>query len=161
MKIKNIVDEDFINYKIPSMFIGLGTCNWKCCTEANIPIEICQNSELSNQGDIDISTEQIFRRYILNPISKAIVIGGLEPITEWNDISKLISDFRKHGCFDTFVIYTGHTKEEIKNIITFCQNNFSNIVFKFGRFKPNQNKHYDDILGVYLISDNQYGEVIC
>lgn len=161
MKIKNIVDEDFVNYKIPSMFIGLGTCDWKCCKEENIPIEICQNSELVKQESIDISTDELFRRYISNPISKAVVIGGLEPITEWSDISELISVFRTRNCNDDFVIYTGYTKEEIKHIIMFCKNYFSNIIFKFGRYKPNQDKHYDDVLGVYLVSDNQYGEVIC
>ena len=34
---------------------------------------------------------------------------------------------------------------------------FKNIIFKFGRYKPNNNKHYDNVLGINLISDNQYG----
>ena len=37
---------------------------------------------------------------------------------------------------------------------------YPNIIIKFGRFKPNQKSHYDDVLGVNLISDNQYGEKI-
>ena len=34
------------------------------------------------------------------------------------------------------------------------------IIIKYGRFIPNQQKHYDEILGVYLASDNQYAEKI-
>ena len=79
MKIKGLVDTDFVNYKDISMFISLGTCNWKCCKESNIPVSVCQNSELAKQKDIDISVEEIFHRYISKPIISAICIGGLEP----------------------------------------------------------------------------------
>ena len=43
MRIKNIVDEDFVNYHLPSMFIGTCFCGGKCCTEANMPLYSCQN----------------------------------------------------------------------------------------------------------------------
>jgi len=33
-----------------------------------------------------------------------------------------------------------------------------NIIVKFGRYRPNQEKHYDKILGVFLASDNQYAK---
>ena len=94
MKIKGIVDEDFVNFKRASMFIGLGTCNWKCCIENNMSISICQNSELAKQKDIDVSVDKIFYRYITNPITSAIVIGGLEPFTQKKDIVNLIKHFR-------------------------------------------------------------------
>lgn len=161
MKVKNIVDEDFINYKLPSMFIGLGECDWKCCKESGIPVTACQNSPLARQQDIDISEDEIFLRYMSNPISKAVVIGGLEPITKWNSIKNLITYFRQHGCNDNFVIYTGYEKEEITDVINDCKQNFINVIFKFGRFKPDLNRRFDNVLGVYLISSNQYGEVIC
>ena len=32
------------------------------------------------------------------------------------------------------------------------------IIVKFGRFRPNQEPHYDEVLGVNLISDNQYAK---
>ena len=35
---------------------------------------------------------------------------------------------------------------------------YKNIIVKFGRFIPNQEKQYDEVLGVYLASNNQYGE---
>ena len=30
MRIKNLIDEDFVNYKKPSLFIGCGECDFKC-----------------------------------------------------------------------------------------------------------------------------------
>ena len=37
---------------------------------------------------------------------------------------------------------------------------YPNIIVKFGRYVSNQEKHYDDVLGVYLASNNQYAERI-
>lgn len=159
MKIKNIVDEDFVNYKVSSMFIGLGTCNWKCCIEANIPVTVCQNSDLAKQKDIDIPIDKIFNRYISNPISEAIVIGGLEPMMQFEDVYNLIEYFRSKGLNDTFVVYTGYYPNEIQDKIEKLKS-FKNIICKFGRYIPNQEKHFDEVLGVTLVSDNQYGEVI-
>ena len=33
MIIKGIIDEDFVNYKKPSMFLGTCFCDLKCCRE--------------------------------------------------------------------------------------------------------------------------------
>ena len=33
MKIKNIIEEDFVNYKVPSMFIATSRCDFKCDKE--------------------------------------------------------------------------------------------------------------------------------
>ena len=41
MLIKDIIDEDFINYKKPSMFIGTVKCDWKCCIEGKFDKKIC------------------------------------------------------------------------------------------------------------------------
>lgn len=37
---------------------------------------------------------------------------------------------------------------------------YPNIIVKFGRYTPNQDGHYDDVLGVHLASNNQYAERI-
>jgi hypothetical protein len=37
---------------------------------------------------------------------------------------------------------------------------FKNIIIKFGRFVPNQEKHYDEVLGIELASPNQYARRI-
>lgn len=153
MKISNVTIEDFVNYKKASMFIGMGTCNWKCCKESNIPITVCQNHELiNNTKDVDVTS--IIKSYKNNSITEALVIGGLEPFDTFSDLLTLVDAFRQ-SCSDDIVIYTGYYPYEISNYLTYlCE--YENIIIKFGRFVPNNNPHRDDVLGVDLISDNQY-----
>lgn len=156
IKLKGIIEEDFVNYKLPSMFLITSTCNWKCCKEAGVDISICQNQSLSKEKIKNISNEKIFERYINNPITKAIVIGGLEPFDQFNELFDLISYFRTYkNCKDTFVIYTGYYPEEIDGYLCMLKG-YENIIIKFGRYIPNRNNKYDEILGVTLASDNQY-----
>ena len=159
MRIKGLQDEDFVNYKKPSMFIGTSTCDWKCCNEQCLDKNICQNSSLANSKTIDVSADEIYRRYINNPITKAVVIGGLEPMLQFSDVLELIKIFRDNSCNDDIVIYTGYYKEEIADKIALLSK-YKNIIIKFGRFIPNQEKHYDEVLGVYLASNNQHAEKI-
>lgn len=159
MKIKNIIDEDFTNYKKPSMFIAFPYCTFKCDRECGKPI--CQNSELANAPDIEIKISEIVQRYINNPITSAIVIGGLEPFDSWDDLWKLIVEFR-HFTTDDIVIYTGYTEEEIYNM-RFALNNlkqFPNIIIKYGRYIPQKLAIFDFVLGVNLASSNQYARKI-
>lgn len=59
------------------------------------------------------------------------------------------------------MIYTGYKKEELQNNGYFNQLlQYKNIIVKFGRYIPNQQSHYDNTLGVYLASDNQFAEKI-
>lgn len=153
MIIKQLLDEDFVNYKQPSMFIGFPTCTWKC--EVECGKRMCQNSSLAHSPDIEVSSRDIVKRYLDNPITKAIVCGGLEPFDSFDDLVDLIGEFRKHT-EDCIVIYTGYTENEAKILLPSIKE-FKNIIIKFGRFVPNQTKHYDAILGVYLASNNQYG----
>lgn len=157
MRLKALVDEDFVNYRKPAMFLGTSTCNWKCCIEQNLPITVCQNSQLATSQTIEIPVDEILHRYLDNPITEAIVIGGLEPFMQFKDILELVSEVRKHQCYDDIVIYTGYYPEEISNEINVLRK-YRNIVIKFGRYIPNHEKHYDEVLGVYLASDNQFAE---
>ena len=159
MRVKAIVDEDFVNYKKASMFIATCFCDWKCCTEGGFSKEICQNSPTALQPDIEIPYEKIFFRYIHNPITSAVVIGGLEPLWQINDILFLISYFRAQGCNDEFVIYTGYRPEEIlMELGLLCQ--CKNIIVKFGRYVPGDTPHYDEVLGVNLANKEQYARKI-
>lgn len=159
MRVKAIVAEDFINYKLPSMFISTCFCDYKCCVEQGVDIGVCQNAPLAQAKNIEISNQTIYKQFINNPITKAIVIGGLEPMLQFDEVYDLIKLFRDNGCNDDFVIYTGYYPEEIEDKIIELQK-FPNIIIKFGRFIPNHNSHYDDILGINLASDNQYAKVI-
>ncbi len=161
MRVKNIIDEDFVNYKKPSMFIATCYCDWKCCTEQGLNISVCQNSVTAQQKTIDIPADEIFRRYVNNPISQAVVFGGLEPIKQFDEVVEVISIFRENNNNDTFVIYTGYDLNEISRECEYLKRNFSNIILKTGRYVPNNKRHYDSVLGINLISDNQKGIVLC
>ena len=152
MKIKGIISEDFVNYKKPSMTIMFPTCNFNCGSD------YCQNTSLVKESDIELSTENIVNRYINNPITEAIVMQGLEPFDSYYDLIELIEAVRRK-CDDDIVIYTGYNKDEIIGEIEYLST-YQNIIIKFGRYVPNNEKHFDDVLGVYLASDNQYAEEI-
>lgn len=158
MRVKNIIDEDFINYKVCSMFIGTISCGGKCCIEAGIPITVCQNDEWRKAPVINIPDEKIIKRYLDNRYSDCIVFGGLEPFEQYDELLGFIKKFRK-VCNDQIVIYTGYVKDEIKTQIEELST-YPNIIVKFGRYIPDRNTRFDDVLGVTLASDNQYAERI-
>lgn len=170
MKIKNVIFEDFVNYKLPSMFIAFPNCSFKCDKENGG--NFCQNSSLANEPDIEIDKEELLEVYMGNNISKAIVLGGLEPFDSEFDLLPFIDCARRqYRIKDPIVIYTGYTEEELeegrfgkiqnpkiqqdywKNI-----KNCGNIIVKFGRYRPAQEPHFDKNLGIYLASDNQYSK---
>lgn len=171
--IKDIIDEDFINYKKPSMFIATATCSFKCEKEdCNVK---CQNSKIVNQSNIEISIKKIIERYLNNNITNAIVFGGLEPFDQMSELLSFIKEFRKYS-FDDIVIYTGYTEEEInsfeyenKSYITAIlemnkipsqdAKTCPSIIIKYGRFKTSLDKKYDKILGIELASNNQYAKI--
>ena len=155
MHVKKIIDEWFSDYKKPSMFICTCTCDWKCCIEGGFDVTVCQNSEIAKLPTLNIQDSTIVDRYLNNPITSAIVIGGLEPFLQFKELHSLIKAFREETD-DDIVIYTGYYPKELAEILS--QIKERNIVIKYGRFKQNSTKKYDDILGVTLISNNQYTE---
>lgn len=160
MRVKFVKDEDFVNYKHPAMFIGTISCTFKCCTEAKISCSICQNFPWSKNPIITIDDDSLCRRYLKNPITKSIVFGGLEPFDQFPDVIDVINKLRgDYNCHDDIVIYTGYKKEEIEESINMLKE-YDNIYIKFGRYVPNVPSRYDEVLGVTLASDNQYGERI-
>ena len=156
MVIKGVTVEDFSNYKKPSMFIAFPKCSWKC--EKECGERVCQNSALAKAPNIDIDVDIIVKKYLDNPITKAVVCGGLEPFDSWSDLLLFIEKFRERSQ-DDIVVYTGFYKEEIADKINILKQ-FPNIVIKTGRYIPNQEQHYDEVLGVYLASNNQRAERI-
>ena len=154
MKIIDIIDEDFVNYKKPCMTIMMPFCTFKCDKECGK--QVCQNSDLASAPRIDIPTKKIIQRYLNNPISESIVFQGLEPMDSFYQVINFVKKFREVSS-DDIVIYTGYTKKEIQWYLTFFKD-FDNIIIKYGRFIPDQKSHFDEVLGVNLASDNQYAE---
>ena len=152
--LKDIVDENFQDYKKTSMFIATCRCSWKCCIDCGRDITMCQNSSIAKQPSLEVSNDIIVKRYLNNPITSAIVIGGLEPFDQFEELYSLIKDFRE-VTDDDIVIYSGYRAEEIFEEVTALKK-FNNIIIKFGRYVPNDNPHYDAVLGINLASSNQY-----
>ena len=107
-----------------------------------------------------MSVNNILRRYVENSITEAIVCGGLEPFDTDNELFEFVELARDYvGIRDDIVIYTGYTEEELQDNFIFKQIiQFPNIIIKFGRFRPNEEAHFDEVLGIKLASNNQYAK---
>lgn len=171
MLIKNLIDEDFVNYKKPSLFIGCGECDFKCDKECGKAV--CQNSALAKAPSVNVYEGEIIDRFFNNPITDAFVFGGLEPFYSEDSVNGLIhlllEIIAQHGfrhCTEPIdvVIYTGFYPFEIydylreiqKNIRTVYNGKGINVIIKFGRFIPDSTPRFDELLGVELASDNQF-----
>ena len=154
--LKGVIEEDTVNYKKISMVLEFPKCSFKCDKECGS--QVCQNSPLASAQNIKIEHDILIHRYLTNPITEAIVCQGLEPFDSWDELRNLILFIREDKqCNDDIVIYTGYNKEEVQDKIKLLQK-WKNIIVKFGRYIPDQESHYDEILGVTLASDNQYAE---
>jgi hypothetical protein len=159
MKVKGIIDTDFVNYKIPCMTIEMPICKgFKCDKECGKPV--CQNGLLASAPTNEYSIDSIIELYESNPLARAVCFQGLEPFDTFDDLFDFIFVFRNCDALnDDIVIYTGYNKNEIENQLIQLKQ-FSNIVVKFGRYIPECESHFDAILGVNLASPNQYAERI-
>lgn len=156
MLVKGIIDTDIVNYKKISMTIEFPYCSFKCDKECGRAV--CQNSPLINEPNIDISYDDICKRYLNNGMTNAVVCQGLEPLDSFDDLYTFILYLRdQYHCNDDVVIYTGYNKEEVKEQIEKLSL-LINVTVKYGRYIPDQEPHYDEVLGVNLASDNQYAE---
>jgi len=167
-----LVDEDMVNYKKPAMFLGFPHCTCKCDKEFGKIV--CQNHPLLNSPSITITKEELCERYLSNPITSSIVIGGLEPFEDTIDLISFINCLRnKYNCDDPVVIYTGYTEQELREgwrdgqdesakpiFASYWKSliDYKNIVIKFGRFIPDMPARFDEVLGVKLASENQYAK---
>ena len=156
MKLKGLVEYDLSNYKAPAMFLIFPYCTFKCDKECGEPV--CQNSALAREPIIEVKTSDIVDRYMQNPLTHAIVCGGLEPFDSKIELFRFIALARMFT-HDPIVIYTGYKEEELQKEIKELHK-FHNIIVKFGRFIPNSPHIFDTVLGVELASNNQYAKYI-
>lgn len=157
MKLKGLNDYDICNYKEPSMFLIFPYCTFKCDKENGS--QVCQNSALAREKEIEVKDLDLIHRYIANPLTHAVVCGGLEPLDSWKELWSFICVFRAFSK-DPIIIYTGYKEEEVQDKIEFLSQ-INNIIVKFGRFIPNSPHIFDTVLGVELASNNQYAKYIC
>jgi hypothetical protein len=168
MKIKGLIDESFVDYRKPAMYIAFPTCSFKC--DKLNGCQVCQNCKLASEPDIDITKEDIIERYLDNPITQAIVLSGLEPLDSVLDVISFVDALRnKYRCNDDVVIFTGYTQVEVesgnfgncsaaigRDFWDFLRS-FPNMYVKFGRYVMGEEPHKDEVLGISLASSNQYG----
>ena len=174
MKLINLIEEDFTNYRKPGMFLGFPICSGKCNKDAGKIV--CQNAELYNAKLIDISIDELLKRYYNNKISRSLIFGGLEPFDCFDNMTGIIDAF--HNCKNyiphtvkflgnggindidclDIVIYTGYYPWEIEYQLNELSqyDPYQNILIKFGRYIPGHKPHLDKNLGVKLASDNQF-----
>ena len=153
MKIKGLIEYDISNYYKPSMFIIFPKCTFKCDKECGRPI--CQNSALAHEPIIEYDEKKIIEKYLANPLTKAVVCGGLEPLDSFDELYNFIRMFRLFSN-DDIVIYTGYTTNECGTALGELALLADNIIVKTGRFIPNDEPRYDNILQMALASSNQY-----
>ena len=162
MKLKGIIDYDLVNYKDPVLTLEFPYCDFKC--DKLNGCQVCQNSALAQEPDIEVSLEDIWKIYKENPLTKGFCCQGLEPFDSAIDLFNFISYIRNEKkCDDTIIIYTGYNKEEI--FFPWIHNlqiihKYKNIIIKWGRYIVGQSPHYDEILGIKLASNNQHAEKI-
>lgn len=148
--IKDIKEEDFIQYRSPSMTIFFPYCSFKCGKD------LCHNYALRNTPNMKLSEVAIAYRYKLNKLTKAIVFSGLEPFDSLDDMVKLIEALRQYTT-DPIVIYTGYTEDEIIGKLQLIIP-YGNLIVKYGRYRPDLPSVWNEILGVKLASSNQYAK---
>lgn len=144
------------DFKQIGMLIVFPNCSFKCDKDCGRPV--CQNSHLANEPVIEVPIAKIIKRYLDNNLSTALICGGLEPLDSIHDLYALIKEFRQVSN-DPVVIYTGYTEDEANNILGWDDIKWlGNLYVKYGRFIPDQESCFDEILGVNLASSNQYGK---
>lgn len=154
MKIVGLSDINFTDYKLPSLYIATPYCSFKC--EKDCERAICQNSPLAKQEQMSITVDKLVELYQANPVTKAFVFGGLEPLDSPDLLDTVIElQTRTHPI--RVVIYTGYTEDEVLTAHPQILK-LPDLVMKYGRFVPDQPKHFDPILGVMLASPNQYAK---
>lgn len=157
MTIKGIIDCDFVNYKEPVLTLEFPFCTFKCDKINNC--QVCQNSALAIEPDIEISFNEIWGLYQQNPITKGFCCQGLEPFDSEKELLELIKFIRiEKKCDDPIIIYTGYARSELTCLTTLQQ--YKNIIIKYGPYLVGYGPHYDKTLGVNLASNNQYAEKI-
>ena len=171
MHVLDVIDEDFVNYREPSMTISMPYCDFKCDKDAGKPV--CQNRNLTSLPILNIHTSTIIARYVNNPITKAITFQGLEPFyvdrtqnkDSYTELLNFIRVLRSsYSVKDPVIIFTGYSEDECNNqgfLTPFITNDhLNNVIVKFGRYIPDQEPHLDPVLGIKLSSDNQYAKYV-
>lgn len=154
IRLKDVV-EVFQDYKKSALLLCCISCDWKCCIEAGISNDVCQNHNIAKQGEARLPFDVILNR-VNSSLTDAIIFGGLEPLLQTKEVCGLIEYLRECGVKKDILVYTGYYLEEIDSGVLERLKK-CHVILKCGRYIPNKPKKFDKILGITLASDNQYG----
>lgn len=148
------------------MLLVTPNCSWKCPG--------CQNTHLAQLETQNFPDEDILERFFNNPLTSAIVIGGLEPLEDMQDVRQFISALGQKVYSDelekpTIVVYTGFELDEIEDQLYWSglepeMRAYGNCILKYGRYNPVYQTNGDKVervdiwnedLGINLASPNQ------
>ena len=153
MLIKGITDEIFSDYSKTSMLIAVPVCTTRCWEKLNLSPTICQNHLLRREPNLSVSNKDIIDRYLENPLTSAIVFGGLDSWDSLDEIIEFIREFRLVS-EDDCVLYTGRDLDIIENDFGKLRE-FKNIYVKYGGYNPFLESVVDELTSVVLASSNQ------
>ena len=111
MQLKKIEETKTLYNNELSLYLIASSCKWKC--------KICPNAHYSRFETVDIPNTDILQKFKSDDNLKAIVIGGLEPMDQMNDLRGFIFDARKFfepGDRPKIVIYTGYEMDELNKM---------------------------------------------
>lgn len=156
MHLKRIIEESVGDYKETSMLLVTPSCTWKC--------KGCQNKDLAKLPTVEVDDNDILALFSSNPFSKAIVIGGLEPLDCIEEIRAFIFSARKYfpiGERPPIIIYTGYEEEQLKKMgweskLKYELIQYGNCHLKYGKYVENGSPYKNAVLGVKLASSNQH-----
>lgn len=154
IRLKDAV-EVFQDYKKSALLFSTCYCDWKCCHEAGVDIDICQNQKIAQQREVILPFESVLRK-VNQSFTDAVIFGGLEPLLQPDEVLQCINYLRCHEVTKDILVYTGYYMEEIDEetlmYLTVCD-----VILKCGRYIPDRKPKFDAVLGITLASDNQYG----
>lgn len=154
-----MIEENNLNhYYKNGLLIATVNCDWKCLKESNLSLDVCQNSHTNKMKTKTIEVSKLVCMFEENLMSDCVIFAGLEPMLQIEEIVKFIEVFRVSNDSDV-IIYTGYYKKEIEDTVNRLKK-YDNIIIKFGRFIPNVDSVYDNVLKIKLVSGNQYAEKI-
>lgn len=154
LSVLNIEPFDCVNNRLITFNVAAGiTCDFKCCPHNH---QLCHNEPLRSTPVIVVQISEIVKQYLSQQLSTSLTLQGLEPLDNMDGVLWLLWYFRRKSK-DPIFIWTGYEEEEVATLIglvRFLQ--WKSIFLKMGRYRWGEKPHYDENLGVFLASPNQY-----
>lgn len=157
----DVKTDDITDYRKTALYLIFPYCSGKCG-------DVCQNKHLRGYKKLKTTAKSLAEFYNSLHTHEAVVMAGLEPFDSFNDVLSIVKEFCKLKKSVDFVIYTGYTESEYKEMFekTLLEhfNKYNNsddefsrvIIIKYGRYDENCKKEWNSkILGVNLATTNQ------